>query len=71
MGSVYLIMQPLPHNNIILFKEMWRTIILQFSHIIYSLCKSLIVTVCHIIKYRIFIFHGPIDITFAEGLNPV
>ena len=64
-------MQPLPHNNIILFTEMWRTIILQFSHIIYSLCKSLIVTVCHIIKDRIFIFHGPIDITFAEGLNPV
>ena len=56
---------------IILFKEMWRTINLQFSHIIYSLHKSLIVTFCHIIKYRILIFHDPIDITFAEGVNPV
>ena len=26
---------------------------------------------CHIIKYKILIFHDPVDITFAEGVNPV
>ena len=62
-------MQPLPHNNFI--QRDVEDYYLQFSRIIYSLHKSLIVTFCHIIKYRILIFHDTIDITFAEGVNPV